>query len=74
LRQQGRKGIELVAQFDDDPFCGLLADAGQPRQRGGVSRRHETSQVIAAGTGKNGQGELGTDAADFQQLPEQQPF
>ena len=66
--------VELVPQFDDDSLRGFLADAGQAREGRTVAVRDVARQLTARGARENVQRQLGADAADAQQPPEQGAF
>ena len=60
--------VEFVLQFEDDPFGGFLADAGDAGEGGVVAGTNSGDEAIGADAAQDGDGELGADAADGEEL------
>src|SRR5690606_12208854 len=67
-------GLGAVAKLHHDALRGLLADAGDPGERGHVAGLHKAGELLHAGAGEDGQRDLGADAAHPLHVAEQAPL
>ena len=60
----GGGDADFVAELDDDALGGLFADALDAAERGDVAGDDESAELDGGAAVKDGEGELGADAAD----------
>ncbi|MCU1248659.1 MAG: hypothetical protein JWQ49_1688 [Edaphobacter sp.] len=66
--------VELVLQLKNDALRGFLADAGDAGEGGVVAGTDGGDEAIRADAAQDGDGELGADAADGEELLEEAFF
>src|SRR5690242_16720399 len=73
-RDAAAEAVDAIAQLDHHAFGGLLADAGDARERGDVAALHEPRELVDADARQHRQRDLRADAGHLLQGAEQAAF